>query len=92
MTSLDFPQFAAGRRALAGIALTVVAAGAIVFGDALARKAGAMVSAQRQQEMAWVFATDAATVARDGQAAVSRLSWDASALALRDVVHEAGRG
>jgi len=31
MTSLDFHRFAAGRRALAGIALTVVAAGAIVF-------------------------------------------------------------
>lgn len=31
MTSLGFHQFAAGRRALAGIALTVVAAGAVVF-------------------------------------------------------------
>jgi hypothetical protein len=44
------------------------AAGAVVFGDALARKAGSLVSAQRQQEMAWVFAADAGAVARDGQA------------------------
>lgn len=44
------------------------AAGAVVFGDALARKAGSMVSAQRQQEIEWVFAADAATVARDSGA------------------------
>jgi hypothetical protein len=44
------------------------AAAAVVFGDALARKAGSMVSAERQPEMAWVFAADAATVARDATA------------------------
>ena len=49
------------------------AAGAVVFGDALARKAGSMVSAERQQEMAWVFAADVATVARDG--AAKRALW-----------------
>ena len=49
------------------------AAGAVVFGDALARKAASMVSAARQHEMAWVFTADAATVARDG--AAKRALW-----------------
>jgi len=44
------------------------AAGVVVFGDGLARKAGSMVPAQRQQAMGWVFAADPASVARDAQA------------------------
>jgi hypothetical protein len=44
------------------------AAGVVVFGDALARKAGSMVPAQRQQAMGWVFAADSTSIARDAHA------------------------
>jgi len=44
------------------------AVGVVVFGDALARKAGSMVPAQRQQAMGWVFAADPAAIARDAHA------------------------
>jgi len=49
------------------------AAGVVVLGDALARKAGSMVPAQRQQAMGWVFAADPASIARDAQ--VKRALW-----------------
>jgi hypothetical protein len=49
------------------------AAGVVVFGDALARKAGSMVPAQRQQAMGWVFAADPASIAKDAQ--VKRALW-----------------
>ena len=44
------------------------AAGLVVFGESLARQAGALLSASRQQTMGWVAAADAAIVVRDAHA------------------------
>jgi len=44
------------------------ATGLVVFGEALARKAGAVLPAPRQQAIAWVHAADAAALAGDAHA------------------------
>jgi hypothetical protein len=64
--------------ASAGVECTVAAsaeqsalensAGLVIFGETLARQAGALLPAARQQSMGWVAAADAASVARDAHA------------------------
>ena len=44
------------------------AAGLVIFGETLARQAGAMLPGSRQQTMGWVAAPDAAGIARDAHA------------------------
>jgi len=44
------------------------AAGLVIFGETLARQAGALLPGARQQTMGWVAAPDAAGIARDGHA------------------------
>lgn len=47
---------------------TADAAGLVVFGEALAREAGAAVPAPQQKALQWVSATDAAAIASNPQA------------------------
>ncbi|HEY0233086.1 MAG TPA: hypothetical protein VGC55_17695 [Dokdonella sp.] len=44
------------------------ASGLVVFGDALVRKVGALLPAQRQREIGWIVSGELGALARDGRA------------------------
>ena len=54
-------------------AVLASAAGLVLFGDALARTVGAVLTAQRQREIGWVVTGELAVLARDAQ--VKRALW-----------------
>jgi hypothetical protein len=58
----------------------------VAFGDARARAAGALMSAQRQREMAWVVTSEPAVLAADAQA--KRALWSE----LKRIVRQLGDG
>ncbi|MGH8173295.1 MAG: hypothetical protein ACREPX_09100 [Rhodanobacteraceae bacterium] len=60
------------------------AVGVVVLGDALAKKAGALVPAQQASDAGWVFASDPASIARD--AAAKRALWSELRRLMRSLV------
>lgn len=66
--ALAFARIACMHAATADEAALAGARALVAFGDAQARAAGAVLSAQRQREIGWVVTADPATLAADARA------------------------
>jgi len=71
--ALRFARIEGRVEATAEATRIIEAAGLVVFGETLAREAGALLPANRQQEPQWVAAPDAAKIGAD--AAAKRALW-----------------
>ncbi|MEP7044297.1 MAG: hypothetical protein ABI843_14635 [Dokdonella sp.] len=86
--ALKFARIEAAEAAAADAAGIAIASGLVLFGDALARKVGAVLPAQRQREIGWVVTDELALLARDVKG--KRALWSELKRLVRELANKPG--